>query len=233
MTTLRASMPSATCSAPRLSGRAHLGGKAVVSRASVRRVAAATPLQVQAARTVESKKEVVAGLKEQVDKSLLVAGMQYQGLSVKEIMDFRRALPKDAKFVIAKNTLMQLAVKDTEFAPFAENLKGSNGFLMVGEDGMKDALKACSALQKENAALQKLNPELLTVEFTQGCLDGQVFTPADLKKLEDLPSKQELIAKIAGMIKQMPTKVALAVNALPRKTAYAVKAVKDKMEDEA
>lgn len=42
---------------------------------------------------------------------------------VKEIMDFRRALPKDAKFVIAKNTLMQLAVKDTEFAPFAENLK--------------------------------------------------------------------------------------------------------------
>ena len=71
------------------------------------------------------------------------------------------------------------------------------------------------------------------MEFTQGCLDGQVFTPADLKKLEDLPSKQELIAKIAGMIKQMPTKVALAVNALPRKTAYAVKAVKDKMEDEA
>lgn len=38
-------------------------------------------------------------------------------------MEFRRSLPKDAKFVIAKNTLMQLAVKDTEFAPFAENLK--------------------------------------------------------------------------------------------------------------
>jgi hypothetical protein len=133
----------------------------VVSRASVRRVAAAAPLQVQAARTVESKKEVVAGLKEQINSSLLVAGMQYQGLSVrvlalsfphpfastaarrmvvdahaprrqwrggagsqvKEIMEFRRALPEDAKFVIAKNTLMQLAVKDTDFAPFAENLK--------------------------------------------------------------------------------------------------------------
>jgi len=71
------------CASCSLSGRAHLGGKAVVSRASVRRVAAATPLQVQAARTVESKKEVVAGLKEQVEKSLLVAGMQYQGLSVR------------------------------------------------------------------------------------------------------------------------------------------------------
>lgn len=55
----------------------------MVSRASVRRVAAAAPLQVQAARTVESKNEVVAGLKETINSSLLVAGMQYQGLSVR------------------------------------------------------------------------------------------------------------------------------------------------------
>jgi hypothetical protein len=45
------------------------------------------------------------------------------GEQVKEVMEFRRALPADAKFVIAKNTMMQLAVKDTEFAGFSDGLK--------------------------------------------------------------------------------------------------------------
>lgn len=36
---------------------------------------------------------------------------------------------------------------------------------MVGEDGMKEALKAASAVQKENAKLRKVNPALLTVRL--------------------------------------------------------------------
>lgn len=204
----------------------------MISRASMRRTASAAPLQVQAARSAASKVEVVAALKETVSSSLLVAGLQYQGLSVKEVMEFRRALPADAKFVIAKNTMMQLAVKDTEFAGFSDGLKGANGFLLVGEDGMKSALKACSALQKANELKRKTNKKLMTVEFTQGFFDGQAFSPAQLKQLEDLPSKIELITKIAQLVQQVPTKVARAVNGVPLKTAYAVKAIQTKMEDE-
>jgi hypothetical protein len=51
--------------------------------------------------------------------------------------------------------------------------QGSNGFLMVGEDGMKDALKAASAVQKKNATLRKTNPKLLTVR-----LHSAAFPPA-------------------------------------------------------
>ena len=41
------------------------------------------------------------------------------------------------------------------------------------------------------------------MEFTQGFFDGQAFSPAQLKQLEDLPSKIELITKIAQLVQQV------------------------------
>lgn len=78
-----------------LSMRSNLGGKAVISRASMRRTASAAPLQVQAARSAASKVEVVAALKETVSSSLLVAGLQYQGLSVRASFTPRAHAPAE------------------------------------------------------------------------------------------------------------------------------------------
>jgi len=49
----------------------------------------------------------------------------------------------------------------------------------------------------------------------------------DIKALEKLPSKMELIAKIAGSIKQVPTKLAVGVKQVPTKLAIGIKAVSE------
>jgi large subunit ribosomal protein L10 len=227
MSTSRTCRVTPASSSVRL-GNSSLRGNAVTAKRASVRPAAFAPLKVEAALSRDDKKGQVAVLKEMAEGSLLVAGMTYQGTSVKRMMAFRRSLPADAKFVVSKNTLMKLAVQGTVHEEFAAGLKGPNGFLMVGEDGMKDALKACSTLQKESAKAEGKEPLL----WAGGSLDGAYFTPDNMKKLESLPSKTELMEKIAYLVKQVPTKVALAVNAMPRKVGYAAAALKTKMEEE-
>lgn len=58
-------------------------------------------------------------------------------------------------------------------------------------------------------------------------MDGKYLSPDEFKKLEKLPTKQELIATIARLIKQVPTKVAIGIKQVPTKLAYGVKALAD------
>ena len=51
-------------------------------------------------------------------------------------------------------------------------------------------------------------------DFIGGCLDGSFVAPGDFSSVEKMPSKIELITKIAMLIKAMPTKVARSVNAV-------------------
>ena len=46
-----------------------------------------------------------------------------------------------------------------------------------------------------------------------------------------MPTKQELMQKIAVLIKRVPTKLAVSINAVPRKVALGVKALADGDDD--
>lgn len=58
-------------------------------------------------------------------------------------------------------------------------------------------------------------------------MDGKFVTPEEFRKLEKMPTKQELIATIARLIKQVPTKVAIGIKQVPTKVAYGIKAMAD------
>merc|ERR1719388_661282 len=57
--------------------------------------------------------------------------------------------------------------------------------------------------------------------------DGKALSEADIKAFEKLPSKQQLIAMIAGAIKAVPTKVAVGVRQVPTKLAVGVKKISE------
>ncbi len=71
----------------------------------------------------------------------------------------------------------------------------------------------------------------LPTSISGACMDGKFMTPAEFRKLEKMPTKQELIATIARLIKQVPTKVAVSVKQVPTKLAYGVKALADADEN--
>lgn len=183
-------------------------------------------------RTLANKKEIVADLKGILDKSSLAIVIDYEGLSVSEITDLRNKMrPTGTVCKRTKNTLMRIAVEeDTQWQPMTQYLQDSSVFLLVEEE-LKDAITAYEAFQK---ATKK-------TKIRGGVLEGQALTIDEIKALKDLPSKQELMARIAGGINavatklatginQVPTKLATGINEVPNSLARAIQAVSQKEE---
>ena len=56
-------------------------------------------------------------------------------------------------------------------------------------------------------------------------MEGRALSTADLDAITELPTKEELIARIAGAINAVPTKLAVGTNAVPKKLAVGIKEV--------
>ncbi|MEH2042005.1 50S ribosomal protein L10 [Nostoc sp.] len=169
-------------------------------------------------RTLENKKEIVADLKETLSESTLALVIDYQGLTVSEITDLRRRLrPSGTVCKVTKNTLMGIAIKDDEkWQPLSELLNGASAFLLVKED-FSSAIKAYQEFQKVTKK----------TELRGGVLEGRLLKEPDVKVLGDLPSKEQLIAQIAGAINSLATKIAVGINEVPGSLARALQAVAD------
>ncbi|MFB2896052.1 50S ribosomal protein L10 [Aerosakkonemataceae cyanobacterium BLCC-F50] len=170
-------------------------------------------------RTRESKDAIITELKESLSESQLALVIDYQGLSVAEITDLRRRLrPKGASCKVTKNTLMGIAVDgDTKWQPMEEFLKGSSAFLLVKDD-FGGAIKAYQDFQK---ATKK-------TALRGGVLDGKALSEADVKAIADLPSKEQLMAQIAGALNAVTAKIAIGINEVPASVARGLQAYADK-----
>ena len=169
-------------------------------------------------RTLENKKEIVAELKETLSQSTLAMVIDYQGLTVAEITDLRKQLrPSGAVCKVTKNTLMGIAIKDDEkWQPMSELLSGSSAFVLVPED-ISSAIKAYQAFQKASKK----------TEIRGGVMEGRLLKEADVKALGDLPSKEQLMAQIAGSINALATKIAVGIKEVPSSLARGMQAVAD------
>jgi large subunit ribosomal protein L10 len=167
-------------------------------------------------RTLENKKAIVATLKQELSDTQLALVIDYKGLTVAEITELRNQLrPTGASCTVTKNTLMQIAVADNpDWQPMKDFLKESSAFLLIRDD-LGGAIKAYQAFQK---ATKKTT-------LRGGVMEGRALNEEDIKAITELPTKEELIARIARAINSLPTKVAVGVNAVPTKLAVGIKEV--------
>lgn len=170
-------------------------------------------------RTIENKQEIVADLKASLNESQLALVINYQGLSVAEITDLRRRLrPTGTVCKVTKNTLMGIAISGQDnWLAMEELLQGSSAFLLVKED-ISGAIKAYQDFQKASKK----------TELRGGVMEGRLLKEADVKALGDLPSKEQLMAQIAGAINALATKVAVGINEVPSSLARGIQAYADK-----
>jgi large subunit ribosomal protein L10 len=90
---------------------------------------------VHNAITRQRKEETVEVLEGLLAKSAVVVGLRYQGLTVKQLQDFRRSLPADSKMLVCKNTLMRVACdKVGGWDELKPATKGDNAWLFVNEE---------------------------------------------------------------------------------------------------
>lgn len=170
-------------------------------------------------RSLADKQGMVAVLKEDLSEAQLALVIDYKGLTVAEITDLRRRLrPTGTVCQVAKNTLMGIAIDGQDnWQPMHELLKGSSAFLLVKED-VSGAIKAYQDFQKASKK----------TELRGGVMEGRLLKEADVKAIGDLPSKEQLIAQIAGAINGVATKLAVSINEVPASLGRCVQAIADK-----
>ncbi|NIR40288.1 MAG: 50S ribosomal protein L10, partial [Actinobacteria bacterium] len=141
---------------------------------------------------------------------------EYRGLDVPAMAELRRALREaGGEYKIYKNTLVRLAARDAGLA-IEELLVGPTAIAFVGQrpDGSAGDAAAVARALKEFA---KTNEALIV---KGGVLDDQLLSADDLKALADLPSRDVLLAQLAGAFQAPMAQLAGLLQALPRDFAY-------------
>ena len=98
-------------------------------------------------------------------------------------------------------------------------LSDATAFLFTGEE-IGAAVKAYKGFQKETKK----------TELRGGVMEGQALTKEQVEALGDLPTKDELYAKIAGSINALATKIAVGVKEVPSGLVRGIDAVSKKEE---
>ncbi len=165
-------------------------------------------------RTLENKQQIVEELKGLLDEAEMALVLDYQGLSIKEISDLRNRL-QDSKGVckVTKNTLMRRAISGNEaWSNLDSLLTGTNAFVLIKGD-VGGAVKAVQLFQKDTKK-----------STTKGGLfEGKLLSQDEIKAIGDLPSREVLMAQIAGSINALATKVAIGINEVPSGLARTLK----------
>jgi len=159
----------------------------------------------------EAKRETVAELREELAAARTMIVSEYRGLTVKELAEIRRALRKqDVSYRIVKNRLMRIAAEDSVGEALSPLLIGPTA-IAFGNDEAGTA----------KAVLDATRPYKI-VRITGAVLGDKAIDADAVTRLAALPSREVLLAKLAGGM-QAPVGTLAGLFAAPlRNLGYAL-----------
>ncbi|HUV32645.1 MAG TPA: 50S ribosomal protein L10 [Devosiaceae bacterium] len=159
------------------------------------------------------KRELVADLSGALGAAGTIVVAHYEGLSVAEMEKLRKQMKQAGGSVrIAKNRLAKRALKDTEVADISGLLTGPT-LLAFSADPVTAA--------KVAAAFAKTNDKLVIVGGAMGVTE---LDADGVKALAELPSLDELRARLAGMLTQPAARIAAVLQAPGAQVARVISA---------
>lgn len=163
------------------------------------------------------KKQEISDIRDLVDSSSSTVIVHYKGLNVGQL-NFLRGKMREcgAKFKVVKNSLAKLAVANTNSKDLDSLLSGPTA-LVVSNDPV--------SLAKELTKFVKSNADLVLLG---GIVDNQIVDQKSLIVLSDMPSKDELRAKIIGLLNAPATKVLRVLKAPSEQVARVIGAYSNK-----
>ncbi len=165
------------------------------------------------------KAAAVEELKELFSNSSAAVLTEYRGLSVDQLQKLRRSVGENANYAVVKNTLTEIAAKESGITAFEGKMTGPSAIAFVTGDPV-DVAKSLRDFAKEN-------PQLLV---KGGYMDGQTLDEAGVKKLADLESREVLLGKLAGALIGVQSKAAAVFQAPLSKAVRTVEALRAEQE---
>ena len=156
---------------------------------------------------VELKQPIVQEISEQIKDAQSVVVVDYRGLTVAEDTQLRKQLREaGVAYKVYKNTLVNFAIKGTDFESLSDVLEGPNAFAISTTDATAPA--------RVIAKFAKTAPAL---EIKAGVVEGTFYDADGMKAIATLPSREELLSKFLGSIQSPITNFARVINQIAEK----------------
>ena len=141
--------------------------------------------------TREQKQKILEELKEKIEKQKTIIFVDFTGLKVKDFSSLRKKLKaNDNELKVAKKTLMDILFKKVKLEVEAKKLPGEIALVF----GYKDIISPAKIVWQSSQE----NPNL---KILGGFLENKFFEAERIIELAQLPTREELLAKLVGSIK--------------------------------
>jgi large subunit ribosomal protein L10 len=165
-----------------------------------------------------TKEQIVSELQVKLKKANLGVLTSYSKMNVEKMEALRNVLRKsNAELKVVKNTLLDIAAKETAFSILADHFKWPIAVVL----SYKDPVEPTKAL----IDFARKNPEL---EIKIGVLDGKILNKSDLTTLAELPSREVLLGKLVSVMAAVPTSLVTVLSGVPRNFVQVLDAYCDK-----
>jgi len=141
-------------------------------------------------KTREQKATEVSELSEQIGKASNAFLINFKGITVPQVTELRKQVRQaNSGYVVVKNTLALIALKDSPIINMKEQFTGPTAIAFNATDAV--------VLAK---ALTKFAKDVPAVSFKGALLNGQVVPASEIQNIANLPSREELVAKLLYML---------------------------------
>ena len=158
------------------------------------------------------KKEQVEKLSGDLNNITNMVVATYTKMTVAQDFELRKALRgAGAKYQVVKNTLAEKAAKGTKVEGALKDLAGVTSIAYTTGDPV--------AMAKALTKYAKDTPEFT---FKIGVVEGRVIQVKDIEALANMPSREEIMAKLLFLINAPAQRLATAIQAVPRNLAVVI-----------
>ena len=163
----------------------------------------------------DEKSQEIAQLQDEIGKATNAFLIDFKGITVPQVTELRKQVREtNSKYVVVKNTLALIAVKDSPMVALKDNFSGHTAVAYNSTDAV--------ALAK---ALTKFAKDVPAVQFKGAMLNGQIVPANQIEAIASLPSKEELIGRLLYVLQAPIRNLAVVLNANVRNLAVVISEV--------
>ena len=158
---------------------------------------------------VELKKPIVDQISEELNGAKAAVLVDYRGLTVEEDTALRKQLREAGViYKVYKNTMINFAVKGTEFEELSKHLEGPTAIAISKEDATAPA-----------RILFNFSKNAPKLELKAGVVDGAYYDEKGIQVIATIPSREELLSKLLGSMQSPITNFARVIKKIAEKEA--------------
>ncbi|MDE7431182.1 MAG: 50S ribosomal protein L10 [Lachnospiraceae bacterium] len=156
---------------------------------------------------VEIKKPIVDEISELLKDAKSAVLVDYRGLTVEQDTNLRKQLREaGVVYKVYKNTMINFAIKGTEFEELGKHLEGPTAIAVSNEDATAPA-----------RVLYNFAKDAEALELKAGIVEGTYYDVEGIKLIATIPSREELLSKFLGSIQSPITNFARVIKQIAEK----------------